>query len=190
MQSGKMPSAEQEPAPTPVKKRPWLSRRAKIVLALVIIGIAVVLAFFAPSEGDSTTATGDSLPATITVTNPLGALTVNQGVDYDQVHITVQRVTQASKFSDDPRPGGNYTIRVQLLAQGKKGQQSAIGVDFASLVRLQLAGGQIIAPKLVNISPLILPNQAASGYIDFPVAAPVTLSSLTLRVGNDITLSL
>ncbi|HVB74600.1 MAG TPA: hypothetical protein VNE38_13680 [Ktedonobacteraceae bacterium] len=183
-----MSSHTEVPTPAPVKKRPRFSRRTKIIIALVIISIAVVLAFFAPPEGDSTNVTGDTLPVTITVTNPLGTLAVSRGVDYNDVHITAENVTQASKFSDDRRPGGSYTIRVQLLVLGKKGQKAAIGIDFASLMRLQLANGQTIAPKLVNMSPVILPNQAVSGYIDFPVAAPVPLTSLTLRVGNSLSI--
>lgn len=179
-----MSSSTEVPAQGPVKKRPWLSHRAKIVLALVIIGIAVVLAFFAPSEGDSNNITGDAIPGTLTVTNLVGSITVNRGADYNHVHVTVGNVLQANKFSDDRKRGGNYTIRANLTVRTDSGQQTPVGIDFSAAARLQLADGQLIAPQLVSISPNILPNQTITGFIDFPVAAPVTLASLTLRLGN------
>jgi len=178
-----MSSPTEVPAPGPVKKRPRLSHRAKVILALVIIGIAVVLAFYLPSEGDSNNVTGDPVPATLTVTNLVASITVNRGADYNHVHVTVGNVLQANKFSDDRKRGGNYTIRVSLTVRDDSGQQTPVGIDF-SAARLQLASGQLIAPQLVSISPNILPNQTITGFIDFPVAAPVTLASLTLRLGN------
>src|SRR5713101_2771464 len=104
-----MSSPTEVPAPGPVKKRPRLSHRAKVILALVIIGIAVVLAFYLPSEGDSNNVTGDPVPATLTVTNLVASITVNRGADYNHVHVTVGNVLQANKFSDDRKRGGNYT---------------------------------------------------------------------------------
>ncbi len=179
-----MSSPTEVQAPGPVKKRPRLSHRAKVIIALVIIGIAVVLAFFAPSEGDSDNITADTIPATLTVTNLIGSLTVNHGADYNHVNITVANAQQASKFSDDRKGNGTYTIRVALSVQTDKGQQSPVGIDFSSAARLQLANGQLIAPQLVNMSPNILPNQTYTGFIDFPVGAPVDLASLALRLGS------
>ena len=179
-----MSSPTEVPAQGPVKKRPRLSHRTKIVLALVIIGIAVVLAFIAPSEGDSNNITGDAIPGTLTVTNLVGSITVNRGADYNHVHVTVGNVLQASKLSDDRKRSGVYTIRVHLTAQTDKGQQSPVGIDFSTIARLQLADGQLIAPKLVNMSPNVLPNQTYTGFIDFPVNSPVSLSNLTLQLGS------
>ncbi len=143
-----------------------------------------MLAFFAPPEGDSSNITADTIPATLTVTNLVASMAVNRGADYNQVHITVTTVQQASKFSDDRKRAGVYTIRVRLIAQTVTGQQSPAGIDYATIARLQLANGQLIAPKLVNMSPSILPNRTYSGFIDFPVDASVTLSSLALRLGS------
>ena len=179
-----MSSSTEVQSPEPVKKRPRLSHRTKVIIALVIIGIAVVLAFFAPPEGDSSNITADTIPATLTVTNLVASLAVNRGADYNQVHITVTTVQQASKFSDDHKRAGVYTIRVRLTAQTDKGQQSPVGIDYATIARLQLVNGQSIAPKLVNMSPNILPNRTYTGFIDFPVAASVNLSNLVLRLGS------
>lgn len=179
-----MASSTEVQAPGPVKKRPRLSHRAKVIIALVIIGIAVVLAFFAPSEGDSNNITADTIPATLTVTNLIGSLTVNRGADYNHVNITVANALQASKFSNDHKRNGTYTVRVALTVRTDKGQQSPVGIDFSSVARLQLANGQLIAPKLVNMSPNILPNQTYTGFVDFPVDTSVDLASLALRLGS------
>jgi hypothetical protein len=179
-----MASQTEVQSPGPIKKRPRLSHRAKVIIALVIIGIAVVFAFFAPSEGDSNNITGDTIPATLTVTNLVGSITVNRGADYEYVRITVVSVLEASKFSDDHKRSGTYTIRIHLTAQTDKGQQSPVGIDYSSISRLQLADGQLIAPKLVSMSPNILPNQTYIGFMDFPVDSAVNLPGLALKLGS------
>lgn len=180
-----MSSPAEVQSPGPSKKRPRLSHRAKVIIALVVIGIGVVFAlFFAPPEGDSNNITGDTIPATLTVTNLVSSIQVNHGADYNHVRVTVVGAQQAGKFSDDRKPTGAYTIRVALSAQSDKGQQSPIGIDYASIARLRLVSGQLIAPKLVNMSPNVLPDQTFTGFIDFPVDAPVNLSSLALQLGN------
>ncbi|HEY6540639.1 MAG TPA: hypothetical protein VIZ18_06865 [Ktedonobacteraceae bacterium] len=185
-----MSSPAEVQSPGPLKKRPRLSHRAKVIIALVVIGIGVVLAiFFAPPEGDSNNITGDTIPATLTVTNLVGSINVNRGADYNSVRFTVTSVQQASKFSDDHKRADAYTIRVALSVQSDKGQQSPVGIDYAAIARLQLAHGQLIAPQLVNMSPNVLPNQTYTGFIDFPVDAPVNLSSLALQLGNGSSVS-
>jgi len=167
------------------KKHPRLSSRVKVIIALAIIAFAVVLSFFLPGKHeDASNVTGDTVPATLTVTNPVGTLTVNRSVDFNNVYLTVTRVTQAAAFSDDSKRVGKYTVRVELQARGENGSQAPIGIDYVSLVHLLMPGGEAISPKLVSIAPVVLPNQQQSGYIDFPVNAQVDLSSLMLRLGN------
>jgi hypothetical protein len=176
-------------AEAPVKKRSRVSYRVKIILFLVGIAVLVVLTLlYAPHERDSSNVTGDALPITVTVTNQLGSLTVNRAVDYQQAYITVTNVVQASAFSDDEKRNGNYTIRVALQAQNKSGQQAPIGINYAAVARLRLGDGQVIAPKIVSMSPVILPHSTVSGYIDFAVSTPEQLSKLTLLLGTSVTL--
>lgn len=185
-----MSSPAEVQSPVSPKKRPRLSHRAKVIIALVVIGIAVVLAlFFAPPEGDSNNITADTIPATLTVTNLVSSLNVNRGADYTHVRITVVSVQQASKFSDDRKRSGAYTIRVALSVQAGRGQQSPVGIDYATIARLQLSNGQLIAPKLVNMSPNVLPGQTYTGFIDFPSNTPVNLSSLALQLGGNALVS-
>lgn len=169
----------------PAKKRPLLSYRLRVILFLVGIAVLVVLTLlYAPRERDSANVTGDAIPITVTVTNPLGSLTVNRGVDFQSAHITVTRVIQASSFSDDSKRGGKYVVRVELMAQNKSNPQTAIHIDYPSQSRLQLANGQLVMPRLISISPSILPHSTASGFIDFAVAAPQQLSGMSLVLGG------
>jgi len=167
------------------KKRPRLSPTARVVIALAIIGLAVVLSFFLPGgHEDASNVTGDTVPSTAVVTNFVSTLTVNHSVDFNHVHFTVTRVTQAAAFSDDLKRGGKYTVRVELQARTVNGNQAPVGIDYPALVRLLTPDNQAIAPKLVSIAPLVLPNQSQNGYIDFPVNTQVDLSSLMLRLGS------
>lgn len=159
------------------------SRRIRVILALAIILIFVVLSFFGPHDEESDNVTGDTLPATVTVTSPLSTLSVNRSIDYSNVDITVTKVDEAAAFSDDKKQGGAYVIRV-YLQEKSAATQSPVGIDYPSLTRLLLPNGESIAPKFVAIAPSVLPDSVQSGFIDFPVAAPVTLSSLALRMGN------
>ena len=167
------------------KKRPRLSPRARVVIALAIIGLSVVLSFILPGgHEDASNVTGDTGPSNAAVTNFVSTLTVNRSVDFNHVHFTVTSVTQAAAFSDDLRRGGKYTVRVELQARSVNGNQAPVGIDYPALARLLTPDGQVIAPKLVEIAPLVLPNQSQSGYIDFPVNTQVDLSLLMLRLGS------
>ena len=167
------------------QNRPRLSRRVGVILAIAIIAFAVVLSFFLPHEQEASTFVGDTTTPSVTVTNLVSTLTVNRSVDFNKVHFTVTKVSQAATFSDDPKPAGVYTIRVEMQATSVSGYQAPTGINFPSLVRLLLPDGQAISPKLVSLAPLVLPTQVQSGYIDFPVNAQADLSSLMLRLGNE-----
>ncbi len=169
----------------PNHKRLRLSRRVWVILAIAIIAFAVVLSFFLPHEQDSSTLVGDATTPSVTVTNLVSTLTVNRSVDFNNVHLTVTRVSQATAFSDDPKHAGALTVRVEMQAKSESSNQAPIGMNYPSLVRLLLPDGQAISPKLVSLAPLVLPTQVQSGYFDFPVNAQVDLSSLMLRLGNE-----
>src|SRR4051812_15119445 len=123
------------------------SRRVRVTLALLAIAIAVVLSFFAPKEQDPNIGlTTDPVTPTIGITNPVGTLALNRSVDFKQIRLTVTRVQEAGAFSDDPKRAGTYTVRVQVHVQPGAAIQSPVGIDYASLVRLELSNGEIIAP--------------------------------------------
>ena len=172
------------------KKRINLSPRARVIVALAGIALLVIIVVFLfPRERDSTIVIGDTVGPTVTATNFVGTLAVNRSFDYNNVHYTVARVTQASAFSDDHKQAGVYTLRVDMLAHSDSSLQNPVGINYPSLVRLVLSDGQIISPKLVSLSPLVLPGGSESGFFDFPVNTQVVLSTLVLKMGNETTVA-
>src|SRR5436189_4215707 len=119
------------------KKRFQLSGRTRTIVALAVIALLVlIVVVFFPRERDSTIVIGDTVGPTVTATNFVGTLVVNRSFDYDNVHYTVARVTQASAFSDDHKLAGVYTVRVDVQASSDSSLQSPIGINYPSLVRL------------------------------------------------------
>ncbi len=172
------------------KKRINFSPRARVILALAAIALLVlIVVVFFPRERDSTIVIGDTVGPTVTATNFVGTLVVNRSFDYNNVHYTVARVTQASAFSDDHKPAGVYTVRVDMLAHSNSSLQNPMGINYPSLVRLVLPDGQSISPKLVSLAPLFLPGGSQSGFFDFPVNTQVVLSTLALKMGNETTIA-
>ena len=168
------------------KNRIHLTPRARVILALAIIALLVIIVVFLfPRERDSTIVIGDTVGPTVTATNFVGTLVVNRSFDYNNVHYTIARVSQASAFSDDHKPAGKYTVRVDMLAHSDSSLQNPIGINYPSLVRLVLPDGQSISPKLVSLAPLFLPGGSQSGFFDFPLNSRVELSTLVLKMGNE-----
>ena len=172
------------------KKRINLSPRARVILALAAIALLVlIVVVFFPRERDSTIVIGDTVGPTVAATNFVGTLAVNRSFDYNNVHYTVARVSQASAFSDDHKTAGAYTVRIDVQASSDSSLQSPIGINYPSLVRLVLPDGQSISPKLVSLAPLFLPGGSQSGFFDFPVNSQVVLSTLMLKMGNETTVA-
>ncbi len=195
IQSSQAPKPKQEvPTTPPVKKRGWFSRlspRMRTLLAIAVIAVAVVLAFHGPSDGDSDNATGDPDPAfvpTVAITNMVDSLVVNKGVNVEGLHLVVLQATEATSFSDDRKQTGAYTVRVMMHTKTNGSQP--IGIQFDSYLHLVLPNGQAIPPKYISLVPVTLPNSINVGYADFPLASRVPLSSLTLHLGNDATMTL
>jgi hypothetical protein len=167
-------------------RRALKSTKVRIALALTIIAIAVVISFFLPKEEDPDIGLiNDSTTPTVSMTNPVGSLTVNHSLHFDHVTLTVTNAQEASAFADDLKPAGVYTIRVYVKVQPDKSLHTSRGINYASLVYLVLANGQHVSTKLVNLSQVVFPDQTQIGYIDFAVNSKVALSSLMLSVGND-----
>ena len=168
-------------------KNAFHSHRVRVTLALTVIAIAVVLSFLSPikEQDPNIGLINDPATATAVMTNPVAALTLSRGADFREIHLTVTKVEEAGAFSDDNKRNGLYTVRVQVHVQPAVTMQSPAGYDYASLARLVLPGGQTVAPKLLSLLAVVLPNQPEDGFIDFPVMTRLPLSSLALRLGNN-----
>src|SRR5579884_601118 len=147
-------------------KRPLLSPKMRVALGIGIIAVLVVLAFFAPPEGETNNVTGDqAVTPTLTITHLVDSVT---------------KVMEAEKFSDDRKRAGTYTVRV--LVRATNAGAEPVGVQYDQLVRLVLPDGTAIAPKLIGVTPLALPHTSQNGFFDFPISSQVPLSALTLRL--------
>ncbi len=166
-------------------RKPFQTHRGRVTIALIVIGIAVVVVFLSPyKESDPNIFGNEPTTPTVGETHAVGSLMVNKSITYSNVQIMVTQVQEASAFSDDEKQAGMYTVRVNVHFVPDSTVKSPVGIAFASVVRLMLNNRQEIAPKLVNASAVIFPQQPTDGYFDFPVSNQVPLSSLTLKVGS------
>jgi len=159
--------------------RRFSSPRVRTALGVAIILLITILAVrYAPPGGESNNPSGDRPlgTPTIVVTNRLDSIAINRDIEFKGVHIAIKDATLAAKFSDDRKRNGNYTLRVQVNAINKG--NSVLGVDYASLVYLVMPDGEKVATKLISIKPNALPGQLQSGFFDFPLSAPASLSDL------------
>jgi hypothetical protein len=162
-----------------------LSPRTRTILGVLIILIITIIAvLYAPPEGEANNVTGDlqGTPTVITV-NQLSSLPIQQAVDLGGLHVSIKRAVLATKFSDDRKRTGKYTLRV--LVDTHNTTQNALGYSFDTNVRLILPDGQIVPTKLISLTASSLPQQAQSGYLDFPLQQPVALEQLKLQFAGD-----
>jgi len=162
-----------------------LSPRARNILGVLIILVITILAVkYSPSQGHASNVTGD-LPEkpTVVTTNQLGALPIQQTVDLGGIHVSIKSAVLASKFSDDRKRAGTYTLRVLVDTQNTT--QEALGYPYEANVRLVLPDGQLVATKLISVMASSLPQQLQNGFFDFPLQQPVALEQLKLQFAGD-----
>jgi hypothetical protein len=162
-----------------------LSPRTRTILGvLIILVITIIAVMYAPPEGEANNVTGDlqETPTVVTV-NQLSALPIKQAVDLGGIHVSIKRAVLATKFSDDRKRTGKYTLRVLVDTQNTT--QNTLGYPFSANVHLILPDGQIVPTKLISITASSLPREAQSGYFDFPLQQPVELEQLKLQFASD-----
>jgi hypothetical protein len=153
-----------------------------LLLALGMLGFFIAYSHLPPPGSANPGTTNDFVTPTPVQTHPVAAMTVNRGVDYSGVHITVTQVQEAGAFSDDRKQGGQYTVRVYVHVENRG--QAPVGINYSSQTWLVLPGGSKVASQLVTVAPVILPGSFKDGYFDFPLKTQVSLSSLALRLGS------
>src|SRR5436309_2611492 len=107
-----------------------LSPRTRTILGVVIILVITILALkYTPPQGEANNVTGD-LPEkpTVTTVNQLSTLSIQQTVDLGGIHVSIKRAVLASKFSDDRKRIGTYTLRV--LVDTNNPTQNVLGYPF------------------------------------------------------------
>ena len=183
------PQTAEAPQPQIAPKRPFLSPRARVILGISVIAVLVVLSFFAPPEGETNNVTGDPAAVpTVTITHLIETANVNRAVTINGVQVNLTKAMLASQFSDDRKRAGTYTLRV--LVQTAYSGQAPLGISYDSLIRLHMADGTVIAPKLMSIKPVEIPGRSQTGFVDFPLTAQVPLADLKVYFGSDVAVPL
>lgn len=176
-------------APTPRRKGIHLTHKQRIWLALIVIAIMVVCAFYAPPEGDSDNVMGDLATApTVVATNLIETVQLNNHLTYHGLQFTIIDAKIARKFSDDRKAVGGYTLRVDVFV--KNISQNVLGIDYASQVRLLDAQGKAIPTRYISIKPTSVPGSTQTGFFDFVLAQPASLSSYSLQLDNGVVIPL
>src|SRR6266436_354431 len=99
--------------------RRFFSPRVRIALGAAIVLLITILAvLYAPPEGESNNISGDLPPGTptIVVTSQLDSIAINRAIEFQGVNIAIKDATLATKFSDDHKRNGKYTLRVEVDA--------------------------------------------------------------------------
>lgn len=181
--NGQPVNEQQQEQKPPKKKRFQLTHKQKIGLAIAVICLMVVGAFFAPPEGDSNNASGDpAYVPTVVVTGLVEGQTLNHQVNFHGLQITARQARIAQKFSDDRQRGGNYTLRVDVFVKNVSNQ--LVGYPYAQSVRLVSADGVSVKSKYISVKPTAMPGSTQTGWIDFPLNRPAPLSSFTLMLDD------
>jgi len=161
--------------------RYFSSPRVRIALGAAIVLLITILAvLYAPPEGESNNVSGDSPPGTptVVVTRQLDSTVINRAIEFQGINLAIKDAKLATKFSDDHKRNGVYTLRIEVDAINKG--NSVLGVDYASLVYLVMPDGKKVPTKLISIQADALPGQLQSGFFDFPLSTPVSLSDLQI----------
>jgi hypothetical protein len=173
----------------PRRRRFYLTPKQRTWLALIVIAIMVVGAFYAPSEGDSDNVMGDpAYVPTVVATDLIASTPLNHQLTYHGLQYTIIDAKIARKFSDDRKATGNYALRVDVFV--KNVSQSVIGVNYADQVRLLDGHGNAIMTEFISIKPTSVPGSTQTGSFDFPLAQPAPLSSFSLQLDNGVVIPL
>jgi hypothetical protein len=164
----------------PQRRELWITLGIVVLVMLVVLVGFMAYSHLPSAAGNGGTLT--SLTPTPAQTNPVDSVEVNHSVDFSGVTMTVTRAGEAEGYSDDQKHQSKYIVRVYIQAQSKS--ESPVGIDYQALARLVLSDGTEIAPQLITLSPVVLPGQQQTGYLDFPVNQQVDLSTLSLRLGK------
>jgi hypothetical protein len=161
------------------------TRKTLWILVAAIIGVIILFMLYShlPRANANNGTFSDAVTPVPAMTNPVGSVTLNRAVTVDGVNLTIQQVQQAGNFSDLRKHTSPYTLRIYL--QAHNGGQEPIGINFSSSARLLLPDGNVVAPKLISVSPVTMPKATQAGYLDFPLQNAVPISELVLRFDNN-----
>jgi hypothetical protein len=164
----------------PPRRELWITLGVVVLLMLVVLFGLMAYSHLPRAGGNSNSL--NALTPTPAQSNPVAAIQLNRSFTFSGVTMTVTGAGEAGSFSDDQKHQSSYVVRVYLQAENKTG--SPVGIDYQALARLVLPDGTAVAPQMITLSPVVLPGQQQTGYLDFPVNQQLDLSTLSLRLGK------
>src|SRR6266700_4485031 len=107
---------------------------------------------------------------------------VERAGTYAELSFTVLNAQYATTFPNDAIQTGHALVRVNLHVTNKSTDQ--VSLIYYDVARLLVPGSKPIAPTNVHLSTGPKPGSSEMGWIDFPVAKSVQLSTLRLQLGS------
>lgn len=152
---------------------PWLA--ALLILGLLLLGsFSYVtwnwlrnLSIFTPSNAPQPSIT---------------TLNIHRTVTYADLTITVVNAQYAASFSDDEVHAGPAVVRLNMQVSNKT--SAAISVVYYEIAHLLIPKQASIAPTNVQLATTYSPGATAAGWMDFPIARNLQLSTFQLQLGS------
>jgi hypothetical protein len=166
------------PVQKPQKQRslgfwPWFG--GLLVVGLIIVGVVTLSVWNWLNTVQNGIGTSQSSSA-------ISTLNVGRSATYADLTITWNNVQYTTFFSDDPIHAGAATARVTLSVNNPT--PNTVVITYYDDVRLLVPGQQPIVPTNLSLSAAPSKGATETGWIDFPVAKGVNLSTLKLQLGD------
>jgi hypothetical protein len=153
---------------------PWLG--GLLLVGLVIVAIVTFSAWNWLN----------GVQSNITVKQPASQAVTTMNVQRSGIYLgvtfTLVNIQSATTFSDDPIHTGPATLR--LTVQVHNTAKNVIDLEYYDIVRLLIPKQTPVVPTNLTLLPTPAAGAAQTGWIDFPVARNIVLSTLQLQLGN------
>ncbi len=155
----------------------WLWITSVLIIGAIILGSVSYITWNWLRNLQITFGAGNT-PSTINVTT----FNVQRTATYADLNFTVVNAQYAISFPDDTLQTGSALVRLNMRVTNKSTDQ--VSVIYYDVARLLVPGSKPIAPTNVHLSTGPKPGSSEMGWIDFPVAKSVQLSTLRLQLGS------
>ena len=172
----KGPSQKIAGAPESIVPRrlwPWLA--ALLLLGLLVLGSISYVTWNWLSHLSFFTSPNAPQPHITT-------LNIHRTVTYADLTITVVNAQYAASFSDDEIQAGPAVARLNMQVSNKT--TDAISLVYYEIARLLIPKQAPTAPSNVQLATTYQPGATATGWIDFPIAENLQLSTFKLQLGS------
>ncbi len=164
-------------APPKISKPPklWPLISGLIIIGLIVLGSVSFLSWKWISNLQ-VSLQGTSTKPTI------ATFSVQRSITYADLTITILNAQYATSFPDDTIQSGPTVVRLNMSVMNKTTDQ--VYVIFYDVARLLVPKLNPIAPSNLQLSTGPKPGSSETGWIDFPVAKGIQLTTLKLQLGS------